>query len=237
MNNQYGYGGGFGPYGKGGLYGQPHHYAMSQQAPYDHGSSPATGYPQASLHRADSGAASGLGDYGRAGSAQSGAQGGLGSGGFGSMHDTFGRGASSYGAQGGQSFTAPSSQPGGVSGGDDLKPFGDGKVAGGPSPSLASTARPGSATNTAPSQTGLPPPQSAQQGMGGYGGYPSHLQGLHGTQSGTTGYGMGAASAQGHQNTPYGSGYGAFGGNYYGGQQGQQHRGWGTQYGGGFGGS
>lgn len=245
MNSQYGYGGGgFGPYGKGGLYGQaqPHHYGMSQQSPYDHASSSGSGYPQSSLHRPDSGAGSGLGDYGRAGSAQSGAQAGLGSGGsFGGMHEAFGRGASAYGAQAGPSFNAPTTQPGGA-GNDDLKHFGDGKAASGPSPSLANAARPGSATNTGPSQTGLPPPQSAQQSMGGYGGYPSHLQGhgLHGAQSGTSGYGMGAASGQGHQNTPYGSaGYGGFG-SYYGGQQGQQgqqHRGWGNQYGGGFGGS
>lgn len=241
MNQYGGYNqGGFGPYGKGSLYGQPHHYGMSQQTPYDHTSSPATGYPQTSLHRGDSGAGSGLADYGRAGSAQSGAQPGLGSAGFGGINDAFGRGASAYGVQGGQAFNAPSTQPGGAaSGSEDLKPFGDGKTAAGPSPSLGSAARPGSATNTAPSQTGLPPPQSAQQGMGYGGGYPSHLQGhgLHGTQSGTTGYGaMGAGSAQGHQNSPY-SAYGGFGGtNYYGSQQQQpRHGGWGNNYGAGSG--
>lgn len=239
MNQYGGYNqGGFGPYGKGGLYGQPHHYGITQQAPYDHASSPATGYPQSSLHRGDSGVGSGLGDYGRAGSAQSGAQPGLGSAGFGGINDAFGRGASGYGVQGGQAFNAPSTQPGGAaSGSEDLKPFGDAKTAGGPSPSLGGAARPGSATNTAPSQTGLPPPQSAQQGMGYGGGYPSHLQGhgLHGTQSGTTAYGgMGAGSAQGHQNSPY-SAYGGFGGtSYYGSQQPRQG-GWGNHYGAGSG--
>lgn len=240
-NNMYGqyssYAGGFGPYGgKGGMYGQPYHYGMSQQTPYDHGASAASGYPQSSLHRADSGAASGLGDYGRAGSAQSGAQPGLGgSGGFGGAHDAFGRGASSYGAQAGQSFGAPSAQlGGGVPGSDDLKPFADGKAASGPSPSLANAGRPGSATNTAPSQAGLPPPQSVQQGMASYGGYPAHVQshGLHGSQSGTTGYGMGAGNAQGHQNSPYSGAYGAFSGatnSYYGSQP---RGGWGSNYGG-----
>lgn len=235
MNNQYGgYGGGFGPYGgKGGVYGQPHHY----QNPYDHGSSPATGYPQSSLHRADSGAGSGLDNYGRAGSAQAGGQPGLGSSGFGGIHDAFGRGASSYGAQTGQAFNVPSSQPGGGSVNDDLKPFNDAKAGAGPSPSLGSAARPGSATNTAPSQSGLPPPQSAQQGMGSYGGYPSHLQGhgLHGTQSGATGYGMGAGNTQAHQNSPYTGGYGGFGGNSYYNSHPSQRGGWGNNYGGGAG--
>ncbi|ROW07080.1 hypothetical protein VPNG_06631 [Cytospora leucostoma] len=233
MNQYGGYGqGGFGPYGKGaGLYGQPHHYGISQQTPFDHTSSPAAGYPQASLHRADSGVGSGLGDYGRAGSAQSGAQPALGSAGFGGI-DSFGR-ATSYG-QAGQSFNAPSTQPGGAaSSSEDLKPFGDAKAASGPSPSLVG-ARPGSATNTGPSQAGLPPPQSAQQGIG-YGGYPSHLQGahgLHGAQTGATGYGIGAGSAQAHQNSPY-SGYGGFGaGNSYYGSA-PRHGGWGANYGGG----
>ncbi|KAL1847257.1 RNAPII degradation factor [Diaporthe australafricana] len=234
MNQYGGYGQGGFPYGKGGgLYGQPHHYGMSQQqTPFEHGSSPATGYPQSSLHRNDSGGvASGLGDYGRAGSAQSGAQPGLGSAGFGGIHDTFGRGAS-YGAQAGQSFNAPATQPA-ASNAEKLEPYGDAKAASGPSPSLVG-ARPGSATNTGPSQTGLPPPQSAQPGMG-YGGYPSHLQGhggLHGAQSAATGYGMGAGSGQAHQNSPY-SAYGAFGGNSYYGSGGPRHGGWGSNYGGG----
>lgn len=240
MSNQYsGYGGGgFGPYsGKGGVYGQPHHY----QHPYDqHGSTPATGYPQSSLHRGDSGAGSGLDNYGRAGSAQAAGQPGLGSSGFGGIHDAFGRGGSSYGAQTGQAFNAPSSQPGGASVNDDLKPFGDAKAGPGPSPSLGSAhARPGSATNTGPTQTGLPPAQSAQQGMGSYGGYPNHLQGhggLHGTQSGTSGYGMGGGNSQPHQNSAYTGAYGGFGGNsYYNNSHPQRGGGWGNNYGGGAG--
>ena len=121
------------------------------------------------------------------------------------------------------------------SGQHDLKPFGDAKAAGGPSPSLGAAARPGSAANNGP-QTGLPPPQSNQQsglGMGGYG-YPGHMQqqqqghGLHGSQSSAAGYGMGASGAQSHQNS-YGAGYagqGGFTGSYYG----NPPRGWGNNY-------
>lgn len=227
-------GGGFGTgYGgkAGGTYGQPQHY-QQQQPGYDHNSTAAApGYPQSSLHRGDSGGAAGLGDYSRTG-AQPGAQPGLGGAGFGGgIHDTFARG-NSYGAQSGQGFNSASTQPGAS---DDLKPFGDGKTAG-PTPAMGGGARPGSATNTGPSQSGIPPPQS-QPGMGSYGGFNSHLQshGLHGTQSGSAGYGMGAGSAQGQQNTPYSAygGFGSGGGNsYYSGQQHQQ-RGWGGNYGGG----
>ncbi|KAK4134046.1 hypothetical protein BT67DRAFT_462340, partial [Trichocladium antarcticum] len=124
--NQAGYGGG--PYGKAGYQQQPSQYGVSPQGPHGY-SSPAAAFGQSTLHR-DSGAAAGLGDYGRAGSAQSG-QAGLG--GFGGAHDTFGRGASAYQSQAGQSF-APGSQPGGVpSAADDLKPFGEAKATGGPS--------------------------------------------------------------------------------------------------------
>ncbi|KAI1658328.1 hypothetical protein F4813DRAFT_356480 [Daldinia decipiens] len=226
----YGQGAYGGPYGKGGLYGQPHQYGMSPQGPYDHASSPATsGFAQSSLGGRDSAIASGIDNYGRAGSTQSGAPGGLGGSGFGGMHDTFGRG-SGYPSQAGQSFNAPNapaSSTGPVN--DDLKPYGDTKTAGGPSPSLSAAARPGSATNTA-AASGLPPPQSAQQGMGGYGGYPSHLShGLHGNQSAGSAYGLGGTAGQGHGNGPYG-GYGGnqgFG-NYYGGRQ--QQGGWGGNY-------
>ncbi len=224
-----------GPYAKG-AYGQ-HPYP-----PYDHGaSSQASGFSaQSSGHRADSGLASGLGEFGRAASGQSANQPGLGAGsGFGSVHDGFGRGSSAYQLQSGQSFGAQSGQQGVAvpSGADDLKPYGDAKGAVGPSPSLAG-ARPGSAANTNPSQSGLPPPQSAQQGgaagAAGYGSYPGHLQqghGLHGNQSAAAGYGMGGAAAQSHGNTPYGGGnYGGggqgFGASYYGNQQ----RGWGNNY-------
>ncbi|KAF5671790.1 hypothetical protein FHETE_4003 [Fusarium heterosporum] len=220
-----GYGqGGFGPYGKGGMYGQPY----APNAPYDQASSPA-GFGQTSLHR-DSGLGSGLGDYGRVATTQAGSQPGLGGSSFGSVHDTFSRGASSYQSQG-QSFNSPG-QPGNATA-DDLKPFGDSKAASGPSPSLGG-ARPGSATNAPTGQSGLPPPQN----VGGYGGYPSHLQGhgLHGSNA----YGMGAnAGASQHGNSPYGSyGQGFGGSGYYGGggqqqqqqQQQQQRGGWGGNY-------
>jgi hypothetical protein len=218
-----------GPYGaKGGLHQGYPGYAMSPGAPYEHASSPAAGaFGGSSLHGRDSALSGGLGDYGRAGSAQSSQtpQGLGGSGAFGG-HDAFGRGSSyqgqnQYGAQQGN-------QPGAS---DDLKPFGDSKTANGPSPSLTQGGRPGSATNAAPGSA-LPPPQSQQ----GYGGYPAHLQqghGLHGSQAGGQYGGLGGAgghqaAGQGHQNNQYG-GYGGFGGNYYGGSQ--QRGGWGGNYG------
>ncbi|KAI1776476.1 hypothetical protein F4818DRAFT_350674 [Hypoxylon cercidicola] len=226
---QGGYGGG--PYGgKGGVYGQPHQYGMSPQGPYDQHSSPATsGFGQSSLSGRDSGIGSSIDNYGRAGSTQSGAPGLSGSG-FGGMHDAFGRG-SGYPSQPGQPFNAPNAPASNTgSGNDDLKPYGDSKVAGGPSPSLAAAARPGSATNPTPGGSGLPPQQSAQQGMGGYGGYPSHLNhGLHSNQSAGTGYGLGGSAGQGHGTGPYG-GYGGNQGfsNFYGGRQ--QQGGWGGNY-------
>ncbi|KAI0484962.1 hypothetical protein GGR56DRAFT_680927 [Xylariaceae sp. FL0804] len=226
---QGGYGGG--PYGKGGVYGQPHQYGMSQ-GHFDHSSSPATGgFGQSSLGGRDSGLGSSIDNYGRAGSAQSGAPGALGSSGFGGMHDTFGRG-SGYPSQAGQSFNGPNMPTSGASANDELKPYGDAKAAGGPSPSLAAAARPGSTNNQAPAGSGLPPPQSTQHGMGGYGGYPSHgghggHGGLHGNQTGGSGYGLGGSAGQG--NNPY-SGYNNQGfANYYGGRQGQQG-GWGGNY-------
>ncbi|KAI1379662.1 hypothetical protein F4677DRAFT_338584 [Hypoxylon crocopeplum] len=226
------YGAGYGPYGKGGVYGQPHQYGMSPQGPYDHTSSPATsGFNQSSFASRDNGLGSNIDNYGRAGSAQSGTPGGLTGSGFGGMHDTFGRG-SGYPSQAGQSFNAPNAPAANTgAGNDDLKPYGDAKAAGGPSPSLGAAARPGSATNTTPAGSGLPPPQSTQQGMGGYGGYPSHLShGLHGNQSAGGGYGIGGTAGQGHGNGQYGGGYGGnqgFG-NYYGGRQ--QQGGWGGNY-------
>ncbi|KAI0015901.1 hypothetical protein F4780DRAFT_761898 [Xylariomycetidae sp. FL0641] len=223
MNQFSGYGqGGYGaPYGKGSLYGQPHQYGMSPQGPFDHASSPAAGgFGQSSLAGRDSGLNSSMDSYGRAGSAQSGAPGGLGGSGFG-MHDAFGRG-SGY-------PSGPNAPSVSGAGNDDLKPY-ESKAAGGPSPSLASAARPGSTNNATPAGSGLPPPQSAQQGLGGYGGYPSHLggHGLHGSQTAGSGYGLGA-STQGHGSNPYG-GYGGGQGysNFYGGRQGQG--GWGGNY-------
>ena len=228
---QAGYGGG--PYGKGAMYGQPHQYGMSPQGPYDHASSPATsGFGQSSLGGRDSALGSSMDNYGRASSTQSAAQGGLGSG-FGGIPDTFGRGGSAY-PQAGQAFGNPNAQSShAVSSADDLKPYGEPKTAGGPSPSLAAAARPGSATNNTPSASGLPPPQSGQQGIGAYGGYPAHLQGhgLHSNQTGAGGaYGLGSSSAQSHGSTPYGG----FGGNqgfgaYYSSRQ-QQQGGWGGNY-------
>ncbi|KAI8286731.1 Titin-like protein [Colletotrichum sp. SAR11_57] len=221
---QQGYGGA--PYGKG--YGHP--YGMSPQGPYDHASSPAGGFGQSSLHRADSGLASGLGsDFGaRAGSAQSGNQPGLaGASGFGGMQDSFGGRGSSFQSPGGQGFNS-TAQSNAASAGDDLKPFGDSKPGSGPSPSLGG-ARPGSATNNTPGQSGLPPPQSASQ-MGGYGGYPSHLQGhnLHGN----SGYGMGGATSGQHGSAaPFGSyGQGGYGSGYYGSNNQQARGGWGGNY-------
>lgn len=224
----YGQGYGASPY-KGGVYGAP--YNMPPQAPYDHSSSPAGGF-QSSLHRENNGISSGLGDFGRVSAAQ--AQAGLGGSAFGGMHDAFGRGPSSFQSQGGPGYSAPSQGGPPSSATDDLKPYVDSKTTAGPSPSIGG-ARPGSAANNAPAaQSGLPPQSSAQ--MGGYGGYPSHLQqGLHG--AGT--YGMGGASAAGqHGSTPYGSyGQGGFGGGaYYGagqqqqGQQQPQRGGWGGNY-------
>ncbi|GKT40381.1 CUE domain-containing protein [Colletotrichum spaethianum] len=219
---QGGYGGG--PYGKGGVYGHP--YGMSPQGPYDHTSSPAAGFAQSSLHRADSGLSSGLGgDFGRAGSAQSGNQPGLTGSGFGGVQDTFGRGSSSFQSPAGQGFNSTAQPNTATSANDDLKPFGDSKPGAGPSPSLGG-ARPGSATNTASGQTGLPPPQSASQ-MGGYGGYPSHLQG-HGLH-GSSGYGMGGATSGQHGSAPFGSygqQQGGYGSGYYGSGNQQQRGGW-----------
>ena len=243
MNYQGGYNqGAYGaPYGKGGLNYQPSQYGVTPQGPHGY-SSPAAAFGQSALHR-DSGA--GGAEYGRAGSTQSGQQ-ALGGSGFGGVHDTFGRGGSAYQSQGGQAYNAPGALPGsGPSAADDLKPFGEAKAGGGPSPSLGAAARPGSAANNGPSQTGLPPAQSGQQsglgGMGGYGGYPSHMQqqqqqqqqqghaGLHGSQSGASGYGMSAAGGQqSHQNS-YGAGYGAQGFAGYG-NYGNPPRGWGNNY-------
>ncbi|KAK3688295.1 hypothetical protein B0T22DRAFT_439847 [Podospora appendiculata] len=230
--NQGGYGA---PYGKAGVNYQPNQYGMSPQGPHGYGTSPAGTFGQSTLHR-ESGVSAGLGDYGRATSVQAGQQPALGGSGFGGVHETYGRGASAYQSQAGH--YVPGAQPGSVPAvADELKPFGDAKVAGGPSPSLGAAARPGSAANNVPSQTGLPPSQSNQQsGLGGMGyGYPSHVQGhgLHGNQSGAAGYGMSASGAQGqgHQNS-----YGAYGGqnfgagNYYGAGGQPPNRPWGNNY-------
>ncbi|CAK7224692.1 RNAPII degradation factor [Sporothrix bragantina] len=225
------------PYGGKGGYGNSHHPYMNPQNQYDHNASQASGGfgGASSLHRGAGGAESsglgsaGLSDYGRVGAAGQAAPG------FGG-DNSYGRGgASSYQSQAGQGYGAQQSQVGSQqSGADDLKPYGDAsKGAAGANSSLA---RPGSATNTQPAQSsGLPPPQSSQQGgVGGYGGYPSHLQqhgagGLHGNNQSVAG--AGGYGNQNHGNNPYGS-YGqhgqGFGNNYYGNQQ--QRGGWGGNY-------
>jgi hypothetical protein len=234
MNQYQQYGGGnYGanPYGaKAGLHQPYQGYGMSPAgAPYEHASSPAAGgFGGSSLQGRDSALGGGLGDYGRAGSAQSAQtpQGLGGSGAFGGAHDPFARG--SYPGQNQQHYNA--SQGAQAGSGDDLKPFGDSKAANGPSPSLSQAGRPGSATNAAPGSA-LPPPQSQQ---GGYGGYPAHLQQqLHNTQASSYG-GLGGAAGhqaagQGHQGSQYG-GYQGFGGYNYGNNQ--QRGGWGGNYGG-----
>ncbi|KAK4169950.1 hypothetical protein QBC43DRAFT_198259 [Cladorrhinum sp. PSN259] len=227
MGNYNGYNQGYGaPYGKGGGY-NPNQYGMTPQGPHGYGSA-AAGFGQSSLHTRDT-AAGGLGDYGRAGNQGAQQQSGFG------MHDAFARGGSAYQSQAGQSFNAPGAQPGsGPSAVDDLKSFGDAKGGAGPSPSLGVAARPGSAANNGPSQSGLPPPQTTQQSaLGGMGyGYPANLQqgqghGVHGTQSGAGGYGMGASTGQSHQNSfgAYGQTYGANYPNYPRGSGG-----WGNNY-------
>ncbi|KAK1755871.1 hypothetical protein QBC47DRAFT_402035 [Echria macrotheca] len=231
---QGGYSGSYGgPYGKAGLGYQSSQFGITPQAPHGYGSSPGGGFGASSIHR-DAAIGAGLGDYNRSASNQSGQGQGLGSSGFGGMHDAFSRNASGYPSQGGQSFNAPGPQPGsGPAASDDLKPFGDAKAPSGPSPSLGAAARPGSAANNGPSQAGLPP-QSSQpgglSGIGGYGAYPGPLQGqqgLHGNQTAAGGYGMSASGGQGHQSGYGAAGYGqGFG--YYGNQQ--PRGGWGNNY-------
>jgi hypothetical protein len=250
MNQYAGYGQqGYGAFGGGkGMYNQPHHgYGLSPQASYDqHSSSPANvgGFGQSSMHGRDSAAlGSGLGDYGRSGSAQpSQSQHNVSAGagaGFGGLPEMFTRSQAGgyqnqpYGQQQGAQQTANE---------DSLKPFGDSKASGGPSPSaLGQPGRPGSATNNTPgqaSQSGLPPPQSHQQGFGG-GAYPSHLNQLQGGQGNQYGGGLGGLGGQGgqqhggaqQQSHQSGGGYGQYGG-FGGAGYGSYNRGgWGTNYG------
>ena len=226
----YNQGGNFGgPYGGKGGYGGNHHpYGMNpQQNPYEHSAaSQGSGFGGSSSLRHggnDSSVlgSSGLSDYNRVSGQSVGQQSS-----FGGSHDgSFGRGGTaSY--QAGQ-YGAQQSQVGSQStGADDLKAYGDAKGAAGSTPSLA---RPGSATNTQSSQSGLPPAQSAGQQAGGFGGYPSHLQhsGLHGNQSAAGGYGANQYGSYGGHNAHGGHGQG-FGGNSY--YSNQQQRGWGGNY-------
>lgn len=225
--NQFQQGGGYGQGGYGGgsygksMYGQQHGYGMPPQTPYDHAASPAAaGFGGASAGR-DSATGGGISDYNRAGSQPSSQA--LGAGTFGGMNDSFGRNSSYQGQA--QHYAQQAGQQGA---GDDLKPFGEGKSANGPSPLLSQAARPGSAANNGAGQSTLPPPQSSQQG---YGGYPSHLQqGLHGSQSGSPyGLGGGHQAGNGHQYSQYGYGAGFGGNSSYGANQ--QRGGWGNNYG------
>ena len=220
FNNAYG-GQGYGgaPFGaKTGMYGQPHHgYGMNPQSGFE-STSPAnaSGFNQASqagIHGRDSALGSSLGgDFSRTGSAPSQAQHhSTGNNAFSGGSEPFGRSQGSFQGQGPSSYGQQqgTSQPGTE---ESLKGFGDtSKPSTGPSPSLSQAARPGSTTNMAGqgSQSGLPPPQSHQQGFGGYSG---HLNTLGGTQ---------------------GSGYAGLGG--LGHQGGQSHQGGGYNYSGGFG--
>lgn len=230
--NQYSYGqGGFGgPFGKGSIYGGPHHgYGMSPHSSYDQqSSSPANvgGFGQSSLHDRNAGLGGGLGEYGRSNSTQPSQNQASGAGAFGtSMQDVFGRSQSGFPSQNqpySQQQSATQQSGAGAAAEDALKPFGDSKnAAGGPSPSsLAQPGRPGSAANQ---QSGLPPPQ---QGFGGYPGQFNQMQSGQSQYSGLGGLG-GHQSNQSHQAGGYG-GYGGGFGNTYGTYA---RGGWGGNYG------
>jgi hypothetical protein len=223
--NQPGFGGQF---GKGGMYNQPHPgYSMGSQNAYDqHSSSPAN----AGGFNRDSVLGSGLGDYGRSGSTQPSQTQQTGSGAFGGVNDPFGRSQSGFPGQNQPYGQQQSGQQ--ISTEDSLKPFGESKPSAGPSPSaLGQSGRPGSATNTTGqgAQTGLPPPQSHQQGFSGY---PGHLGQMGQTSQyggGLGGLGGHTAGAQSHQGGGYGGGYGSSFGNSYGSYNGRG--GWGGNYG------
>ncbi|KAL8950498.1 MAG: hypothetical protein Q9222_003462 [Ikaeria aurantiellina] len=250
--NQFGYGGSQGGYGgpfagggagagKQGMYGQPHQgYGMSPQASYDHGtSSPAShgGFGQQHAPTREGAASASTGNYNRTGSAQPFEHqqqypGAGGSGGYGGMSDAFGRSGSGFQGQNHSHNHQPTNQQ--SSNDDSLRAFGDtSKVPGGLSPAPA--ARPGSAVNNMPGQTGqsgMPP--SMNQIQQGYGGYPSHLNPqMHGQQGSQYSAGPGSlgghhqSSGQGHQSGGYGGYGGGFGNSYYGSNRG----GWGGNYG------
>ncbi|KAF9889027.1 RNAPII degradation factor [Aspergillus nanangensis] len=209
---QYGYGSQYGPYTKGGMYQQPHNFS------YDHSSSPATG---GSFNQAAPGRES---VYGRTGSAQPSEtqQSATGSNAFTSgMSDVFAR------SQGGFGQNQPMSQQPPVSA-EEPKSFDTPKAAG-PSPSLAQANRPGSATNSVPTQpqaqTGLPPLQG-QQGQQGFGAYPQ-LNPQYGGLGSLGGHQAGATQTH-HQATGYGNYSAANFTNYYGNSG---RGGWGGNYG------
>ena len=250
-NHQFGYGASQGGYGAGlygaaaskqGMYGQPHQgYGMSPQTTYDHhSSSPANvgGYGQQSHSiPGRDGASSGLGSYGRTGSAQaseSQQHNSASAGAFGSMPEGFGRSQAGYSTQG-QNNTQ---QQGGPQGGNEesSRTYGDAsKMTGGPSPAPGQAGgRPGSATNTMQAPAGIPSSQG--QAQPGYSNYPSQMNPqMHGQQPSQYGTGFGGlgahhqAGAQSHQGSGYGGGYaGAFSGNFYGSNS---RGGWGGNYG------
>lgn len=222
-------------------YAQPGQgYGLSPQTSYEHSSSPATvgAYGQASLHGRDTGLGGGLNDYGRSGTAQAGQSqqhSAAASAAFGGISDVFGR--TGFPAQ-----SQPLGQHQGntIAGAGDeaLKPYSEGKVPGGPGPSLNHPGRAdsmNSASSGPQGQSGIPASQSqSQQNQPSYAGYPSHLNHqLHGSHSGQYG-GLGGlgghpAGSQTHQGAGYGSYPTGYAGNYY--TSGGRGGGWGGNYG------
>jgi hypothetical protein len=224
----YGQQGGFGaPFGgKGAMYNQPHH-GYGQNAYDQHSSSPANA---AAFGGRETGLGSGLAEYGRSGSTQPSQTQSAGAGAFGS--DPFSRSQSGFPNQNQAYGQQQSTQQGSAE--DSLKPFNDGKSGAGPSPSsIGQPGRPGSATNTAAqaAQSGLPPPQSHQQGFGAYPGHPQQMGQTSQYGGGLGGLGGHTAGAQSHQAGQYGA-YGAgFGNNNSYGSYGGRGGGWGGNYG------
>ena len=236
-NAQYGYGAGQagyggGPFGGGaggkqGMYGQPHQgYGVNPSSAYDqHSSSPANvgGFGQHGPTSRDGPAASGLGNYGRAGSAQPGeGQQGYGSSGG---YDVFGRSQSSYP---GSNHPQQGGQQGGTSGGtneDSLRAYDSSKGPNGPSPALGQPG--GGRPSSAIQQNAAGQGQSQHQQ--GYGGYPNQHQMPQASGYAASPGGLGGhhqSGAQSHQGSAYGA-YGAGFGNYYGNNRG----GWSGNYG------
>lgn len=217
-SNQFGYGGQYGPYGKGAMYGQPQHGYS-----YEHSSSPANvgGFNHAVPGREAA--------YGRTGSAQpSESQQTAGTSAFAGMPDVFGRAQSGLGF--GQNQPMGQQQP--VSTEEAAKGFETSKAAG-PSPSLAQPNRPGSATNSIPGQpqagqAGLPPMQGQQPGQQAFGAYPHLNPQQYGGLGGLGGHHQVAAGQSHHQ----GSGYGNYGAGFVNNYHGNTGRGgWGGNYG------
>lgn len=205
-SSQFGYGNQYAaPYGKAGMYGQPHAFS------YDHASSPAAASFSQAMPGRDS-------VYGRAGSAQpsEAQQTAAGANAFGTGLDVFGRTPAGFGQN------QPITQQPPVTA-EETKGF-DTPKAGGPSPSLAQANRPGSATNSVPgqpqAQTGLPPLQ-AQQGQQAFNAYPQLNPQYGGLGA------LGGHQAASHQAAGYGNYGGAGFANYYG----NTGRGWGGNYG------